>query len=169
LSRPSTTSLWRRCKVEDARHKAGHEGLWKPEEENAMPLSQTDVAVVRRAYDALNARDPAAAAECFAEDAVWHVPGRSAIAGSHRGLDAIRRDFFERLVRLSGGSFRADIMDITAGERFVVAIQHATAAFAGRRLDITACQMMRLEGGRIVEVRSHYSDQYGLDSFWQEA
>ncbi|HVV94161.1 MAG TPA: nuclear transport factor 2 family protein [Hyphomicrobiales bacterium] len=134
-----------------------------------MSVTQADVAVVRRAYDALNARDPAAAGECFAEDAVWHVPGRSAIAGSHRGLAAIRRDFFERLVRLSGGSFRADVMDITAGEHFVVAIQHATASFAGRSLDITACQMMSLSNGKIVEVRSHYSDQYGLDSFWQEA
>jgi ketosteroid isomerase-like protein len=134
-----------------------------------MPVTPADVAVVRRAYDALNARDPAAVAECFATDAVWHVPGRSAIAGSHRGLDALRRDFFDRLVSLSGGSFRADIMDITAGAHFVVAIQHATASFAGRTLDITACQMMRLENGKIVEVRSHYSDQYGLDSFWRDA
>jgi ketosteroid isomerase-like protein len=133
-----------------------------------MPVTAADVKIVRRAYDALNARDPAAAGECFAEDAVWHVPGRSAISGTHEGLAAIRRDFFERLGRLSGGTFRADLLDITAGETYVVAIQHATASFAGRSLDITACQLMRLQNGRIVEVRSHYSDQYALDSFWQE-
>jgi ketosteroid isomerase-like protein len=134
-----------------------------------MPVTEADIAVVRRAYDALNARDAAAAAECFASDAVWHVPGTSAISGSHRGLDAIRRDFFGQLVSLSGGTFRADLLDIAAGERFIVAIQHATAEFAGRSLDLTACQMMRLEGGKIVEVRSHYSDQYNLDSFWRAA
>lgn len=125
--------------------------------------------MVRRAYDALNDRDAAAAGECFADDAVWHVPGTSAISGTHRGLPAIRRDFFGQLGPLSGGTFRADLLDIAAGETFVVAIQHATASFAGRGLDITACQMMRLAGGKIVEVRSHYSDQRALDSFWREA
>ena len=45
-------------------------------------------------------------------------------------------------------------------------MQHATASYRGRRLDITGCQLMRLEQGRIVEVRGHYSDQEALDAFW---
>ncbi|NLT05713.1 MAG: SnoaL-like domain-containing protein [Solirubrobacterales bacterium] len=29
-------------------------------------------------------------------DIVWHVPGTSVIAGTHRGLEAVNRDFFDR-------------------------------------------------------------------------
>ena len=46
-------------------------------------------------------------------------------------------------------------------------MQHATAAYQGRHLDITGCQLMRVEEGRITEVRGHYSDQYALDAFWK--
>jgi ketosteroid isomerase-like protein len=47
-----------------------------------------------------------------------------------------------------------------------VAAVHATADHAGRRLGLTVCQLMRVQEGRIVEVRGHYSDQAALDTFW---
>jgi ketosteroid isomerase-like protein len=45
-------------------------------------------------------------------------------------------------------------------------VQHATAEHGGKRLDITGCQLMTIEDGRITSVRGHYSDQYALDEFW---
>jgi ketosteroid isomerase-like protein len=48
----------------------------------------------------------------------------------------------------------------------MVAVQHATAEFRGKALDITACQLIRVADGKIVEIRGHYSDQYALDDFW---
>jgi len=42
----------------------------------------------------------------------------------------------------------------------------ATAERDGERLDLTACQLIRIEDGKIVEMRGHYSDQYALDDFW---
>jgi uncharacterized protein len=68
---------------------------------------------------------------------------------------------------LSGGSLRAELIDVAAGSDYVVAVQHATADHEGRQLDVTACQLIRMEGGRIAEVRGHYSDQYAFDAFWQ--
>jgi ketosteroid isomerase-like protein len=56
--------------------------------------------------------------------------------------------------------------DLAVGEEHVVAVQHATAEDRGKRLDITACQLIKIENGKIVEVRGHYSDQYALDDFW---
>jgi hypothetical protein len=58
------------------------------------------------------------------------------------------------------------LLDVAVGQEFIVAVQHATASYQGRRLDITGCQLMRLEHGRIAEVRGHYSDQDALDAFW---
>jgi hypothetical protein len=36
----------------------------------------------------------------------------------------------------------------------------------GRRLDVTGCQLIGMDQGRIAEVRGHYSDQDALDAFW---
>jgi ketosteroid isomerase-like protein len=123
--------------------------------------------VVRRFYAALAERDLHAVGACFAEDAVWTLPGQSPIAGSHRGWTAIRDDFLLQLGQRSGGTFRARLLDVCVGDEYVVAVQHATAEHEGRRLDVSACQLVRVEGGRIVEVRGHYDDQRALDDFWR--
>ena len=125
------------------------------------------VDVVRRLYAAIADGDLDAAAMCFAEDAVWVLPGTSSIAGTHRGWAAIRDGFLAKLGPLSGGTFRVELLDVCGGDTYVVAVQHATAAHDGQNLDITACQLMRIEGGQIVEVRGHYSDEAALDAFWQ--
>lgn len=72
-----------------------------------------------------------------------------------------------KLGRLSGDTFRAELIDVAAGQRFVVAVQHATASYDGKSLDITACQLITVRDGLIREVRGHYSDQDALDAFWR--
>jgi uncharacterized protein len=126
-----------------------------------------DGDVVRRLYQAIADRDFVAAESCFAEDVVWHLPGNSPIAGDHHGWPQIRDNFMAKLGPLSGGTFRADLLDVAIGERIIVAVQHATASYEGKALDITACQLIGVRDGLIHEVRGHYSDQEALDVFWQ--
>ncbi len=128
-----------------------------------------DAEVVRRFYAAFSRRDMAEAAACFAPEARWTLPGHSPIAGTHVGWEQIRDDFFAKLAQLSGGTFRAELLDVAVGEHFVVAVQHATASREGRTLDVTACQLMEVSDGRISRVRGHYSDQEALDAFWSES
>ena len=132
-----------------------------------MTVTSQDSKAVRRFYAALATRDLGAAETCFAPHATWHLPGDSPIAGDHQGWPAIRDDFLAKLGPLSGNTFRAELIDVAVGQDFIVAVQHATAAYQGRQLDITGCQLMRVEEGRITEVRGHYSDQYALDAFWK--
>jgi ketosteroid isomerase-like protein len=129
--------------------------------------STANVDVVRRLYQAFADQDLAAAEACFAPDVVWHLPGTSPIAGDHRGWTQIRDNFMARLGPLSGNTFRAELIDVAVGERFVIALQHATASYRGKSLDITACQLMTVRDDLIHEVRGHYSDQDALDDFWQ--
>ena len=126
------------------------------------------VDVVQQLYAAVADRDLDAAARCFSDDAVWVLPGTSSISGTHRGWAAIRDNFLAKLGPLSGDTLRAQLLDVCGGDTYVIAVQHATAQHRGRHLDVTACQLMRVVGGRIVEVRGHYSDQAALDTFWQE-
>jgi uncharacterized protein len=144
-----------------ASHRAGARS------EASMTVTSQDTETVRRFYAALAAGDWGAAEPCFAPDVTWHLPGKSPIAGDHHGWPAIRDDFLAKLGPLSGGTFRAELIDIAVGQDFIVVVQHATAAYQGRHLDITGCQLVWFKGCRIAEVRGHYSDQYALDAFWK--
>ena len=57
--------------------------------------------------------DRDAVRELLAPDVVWHVPGESAIAGDHRGRDAVMA-YFDRRRALAGGA-----MSILPGARLV--------------------------------------------------
>jgi ketosteroid isomerase-like protein len=132
-------------------------------------LTAEDVAVVRRLYVAVAARSPAAIGECFDEEAVWHLPGTNALSVTHRGWPAIRDDLLAKQGPISGGTFRAQLLDLAVGSEYIVAIVHATAERAGYRLDQTVCQLMRVRRGKIVEVRGHYADEAALNAFWGPA
>ncbi|MFY9606148.1 MAG: nuclear transport factor 2 family protein [Thermoplasmata archaeon] len=135
---------------------------------STIPASRNEhpsVNAVRRLYDAFARNDEREIKDCFVHDAVWHLPGRSLIAGDHQGLDAVLK-FLRKLRELSGGTFRAELTDVMANDRYAVALQHATGTRGAKRLDVTACQVMRIHEGRIAEVRGYYSDQYALDDFW---
>ena len=133
-----------------------------------MPTAE-DVAVVRHLYAAVAAGDLAAVAECFHQDAVWHLPGTNALSGVHRGWSAIRDNLLAKQVPLSGGTFRAQLLDLAVGTEFIVAIVHATAERPDYRLDQTVCQLMRVHNGKIAEVRGHYADEAALNAFWGPA
>jgi len=124
------------------------------------------VGVVRRLYAAVEAGDLAAVEACFHEKAVWHLPGTRPLAGTHRGRAAIRDDLLAQQGPLSGGTFRARLLDLAVGAEYIVAVVHATADHAGRHLDLTVCQLMRVQNGKIVDVRGHYADEAALNAFW---
>jgi ketosteroid isomerase-like protein len=128
-------------------------------------IEHPNAKVIRLLYDAFARGDMKTTKSCFAHDATWHLPGRSPIAGDHQGVAGIFR-FFGKLRELSGGTFKAELVDVLANDRHAVALQHATARRGTKRLDVTACQVMRIQDGKILEVRGYYSDQYALDDFW---
>jgi len=79
--------------------------------------------------------------------------GRKSDRRRASGLAVHPRDCLAKLGPLSGGTFRAELLDVAEGERFVVAVQHATAHRQGKRLDVTACQLVSIEDGKILSVR----------------
>jgi ketosteroid isomerase-like protein len=130
-----------------------------------MP-TDADVALVRRFYAALAAGDLVTVEKCFRKDAIWNLPGNSRISGTHRGWPAIRDDFLAKLRSLSGGTFRAQFLDLAVGAEYIVAVGKGIAEYEGRRLDVSVCQLMRVQDGKIVEVRGHYSDPAQLEAFF---
>jgi ketosteroid isomerase-like protein len=122
-------------------------------------------AVVRKAYDAVERGDIEGLFVLIAPDAVWRVPGRSPVAGAHRGHAEIGR-FLAGLRERCGGTLRVRLDDIAVGDESAVALQRVTAERNARTLDLTMCVVYRASGGLLVEARYFVEDQAAYDAFW---
>jgi uncharacterized protein len=107
-------------------------------------------AFSRRQSEMYRGGDAEAVRELLTPDVVWHVPGASAIAGDHRGRDAVMA-YFQRRRALAGGAMR-----IVAGERLVsddVVIQLADGEIErdGEPLRWRTVGVYRFDGERVAE------------------
>jgi ketosteroid isomerase-like protein len=125
-----------------------------------------NVAALRRAYEAFNTADMKTLTEVFDESAVWHLPGRSALANDYQGREAIFA-YFGRLGQETGGTFRAELEHLLADDDDrVVGIQRSTAERGGKHLDVGNCIVFELKDGRVTDGREHFHDLYAWDEFW---
>jgi ketosteroid isomerase-like protein len=131
-----------------------------------MTTAADNVATMRRAYEAFNTGDIDTLVGIFDEDAVWHLPGRSSMAGDYQGRDATLA-YFGQLAQETGGTFRAELSHLAAeGDNRVVGIQRSTGDRDGRHLDVADCIVFELKDGRMVDGREHFEDLYAWDEFW---
>ena len=124
-----------------------------------------DEEVVRRGYDAFSRGDMQALRELFDPDIVWHTPGRSQLAGDHRGVDAVL-GFFGRTMELTGGTFRIELHDVVANDEHVVGLHTVTAEREGKTLQDRNILVFHVRDGRTSEVWQFWTDQYAADAFF---
>src|SRR5205809_2635079 len=106
--------------------------------------AEENAAIMRRAYEAFNSGDMDTLTELFDEKAVWHLPGRSSMANDYQGRDATLA-YFGQIGEKTGGTFRAELQDLTADDDDrVVGIQRSTADRDGKHLDVSDCIVFRL-------------------------
>ena len=131
-----------------------------------MTAIQENVAIVRREYRAFNDADLATLSELFDENASWHTPGRSRVAGTAVGRDAVFARF-GRYARETGGTFRADLKRVLTDEDgTVIGIHNVVGERDGKKLDVYCCIVFELADGRIVDGREHFYDLNAWDQFW---
>lgn len=125
-----------------------------------------NAAIVRRGYEAFNTADMETLTELFAEDASWHTPGQSSIAGDHEGREACFAQF-GRYGGDTGGTFQAELGHLFEDdEGRVVGFHHNSADRNGKHLDVDCCIVFELRDGRLVDGREHFYDLYAWDEFW---
>jgi uncharacterized protein len=94
---------------------------------------------VRRSYAAFNTADMKTLTELFHESASWHTPGRGALAGDHKGRDAVFA-YFGRLGGDTAGTFRATLQEVYKGDDGrIVAIHRNSGTRNGKQLDVACC------------------------------
>ena len=137
----------------------------------SAPGAADPVSVVRR-FHAEQSRlyaggDAAGVRELLSDDVVWHVPGHSAIAGEHRGADAVL-EYFARRRELTDATFRMSVhgASIIAGR--VVQLAGGTAVRDGAEVSWETVGVFRVASGRIAECWLVPFDQDAFDRIWSE-
>jgi ketosteroid isomerase-like protein len=124
-----------------------------------------NAGVVRRLFEAFERKDAFALRELFAEDAVWHVGGRSVVARTYRGRREIIR-FLGTLPKLTDGTYSSRLIDVLASDTRAAVLYRATGQRDGRELDIDQVLLFTLREGVVSEVVALPSDQHAFDAFW---
>lgn len=128
--------------------------------------SGENAEIVRRGYEAFNSADMETLTQLFDQNATWHTPGHSPIAGDHVGRDACFAQF-GHYGGDTGGTFQADLERLFEDdEGRVVGFHHNRAERDGRQLDVDCCLVFELKDGRVLDGREFFYDLDAWDEFW---
>lgn len=128
--------------------------------------ARENAEVVRRGYEAFEKADIETLTELMDENASWHTPGRSPVAGEYQGRDAVLAQF-GRYGGDTGGTFKADLKQVfTSDDGRVIGLHRNSGQRKGRRLDTDCCIVFEVVDGRMVSGREHFFDLGNWDEFW---
>lgn len=122
-------------------------------------------ALLRREYEARAADDDRGLVHVFANDVVWHVPGRNVIAGEYRGLDQVM-GYVRTRRELAAGTFEIIVHDVLANDAHGLVIATGRATRDGETSEWRAHGLYRFSDGRIAECWVLPEDQYEFDRIW---
>src|ERR671930_2216500 len=102
-------------------------------------MSHPNEDLIRKGYAAFLSGDMATLSDLFADDVVWHAPGRNPLAGTYRGKEEVFASF-QKVVEMTGGTFKLDIHAILADDEHAVVLTRATGEREGKSLDDKSVQ-----------------------------
>lgn len=121
--------------------------------------------LIRRGYAAFSSGDMATLDELFADDIVWHAPGRNQLSGDFVGKEAVFANF-AKIPGLTGGTFAIEIHDVLANDTHAVVLARATGEREGKKLDDRTVQVFHISDGKVTEQWLQPGDLYATDEFW---
>jgi ketosteroid isomerase-like protein len=119
--------------------------------------------VMRRYLKAAQAGDWETGFGFFADDIVLHVPGRSSLAGEHRGREAAMAYLEAALARSHGAEVEVALVDMLASEERVALVVRERFQRPGGAVEIRRANLYRLRGDQIVEISILEANQYEVD------
>ena len=103
--------------------------------------------------------------ELLDEGIVWHVPGRSPIAGDHRGPNAVL-DYFSRRRAIANGTMRMTPKGALEDGDAVAMLVDGRAELGGEAVEWSTVGVYRIRAGRIAEVWLVPLDAQRFDELW---
>lgn len=127
-------------------------------------MNQIDIA--KSYIKAAQTGDQALLASVVSLEVVWHQPGNNQFSGTHKGLPAVGA-MLGKMMEVSRGTFALYGADQFMVNGNWVAINLAFKAQRdGATIDQPGVDLLRIENGKIVEIRLFSSDQAQEDAFW---
>ena len=126
----------------------------------------TNIDIAHNYIKAVQAGDQATLGSIISPDVIWHQPGNNQFSGTHRGM-AMVGPMLGKMMEVPNGTFaitRADHYMVN-GDWVAITLEFAGEA-NGIKLKQPGVDLIRIEGGKIAEVRLFSSDQAQEDSFW---
>lgn len=130
-----------------------------------LTAAEANSNLILAGYEAFSRGDLHAVFTRFADDILWHVPGRGPLSGDWRGHAELLQ-FFQRFMALSGGTFRITIDDVFARGNQVVVLSTQSAERGGRRWSSPQVEVWTVKDGRASTYRQYQGDQQAEDEFW---
>jgi ketosteroid isomerase-like protein len=127
-------------------------------------MSHPSEAVVRRFVEAMVKRDVGAIADSFTDDVVFHIAGRNALSGEHRGKQVVLTRLFQAWEEAFGG-LEIRIHDVLANDDHVVVLSDRRASRDDRVLEMRAATVYHVREGKIAEAWLFEWDPYSIDEF----
>ncbi|HEV8571923.1 MAG TPA: nuclear transport factor 2 family protein [Actinomycetota bacterium] len=128
-------------------------------------MAHANEDLLRRGYEAFAKADMPAVQAFFADDIVWHAPGRNPFSGDYKGAQEVL-GFLGKTMELTGGSFSLEVHDLLADDEHGVALVVARGQREGKSLEDRQVHVLHLQGGKVTEFWAHPGDQYAVDEFW---
>jgi uncharacterized protein len=119
----------------------------------------------RRQGEMYSGGDLQPVADLLADDVVWHVPGRSPIAGDHRGRDSVLR-YFEQRRALAHGTMSIEVLETIADDEAVVELADGRARLGDVEAHWRTVGLYRITDGRIAEAWLIPFDLDAFDRVW---
>jgi ketosteroid isomerase-like protein len=129
-------------------------------------MAHPNEELVRRGSDAFSSGDIGMLGQVLDQNVVYHVPGRSPLAGDYRGQEEVIGRFFARILELTGGTFQVELHDAVANDEHAVSLFTARGQRHGKTLDQRSTLVFHARDGKLVEAWLFVDDQYALDEFF---
>ncbi|MDR7363039.1 nuclear transport factor 2 family protein [Nocardioides marmoribigeumensis] len=123
------------------------------------------MTLVRRGYAAFNSGDVETLLGLFSKDVVQHVPGHGPLAGTYKGPEAVL-GYYGKLAELTGGTFRADLVDVHGdGSGHVCATHQTSATRNGAKRVARGSIVFTCIGDKVTDMLELRADLPGDDAF----
>jgi uncharacterized protein len=127
-------------------------------------MAHPNEELIRTGYAAFNKGDMDTIRETFGEGIVWHITGRSELAGDYKGIDEVL-GFFGKLIGMFDSPPQLELHDVLANDEHAVALVKATSTKGGKTRNSDAVHLFHVKDGKATEFWDHPLDIYGDDEF----
>lgn len=124
------------------------------------------ISIVQSYFNAVAKGDFDTVGSLFADDVVWHQPGKGIQSGTYHG----KGEVFAHLgnfMKWSNGTFAIDNIEYTTDNGDLVSASiHFKAEKGGKQLSMKGIDLLRIENEKIKEVWLFSEDIEAEDDFW---